>query len=456
VQIQKPVLRQQQRLKLTPQLFQAIKIMSLPLQELRLKIEEELVSNPALEVLEDRSTVSLEDVTRGAGEEYSVFEETSDSGYTSYGQNQASDNKRLFIEGVLTRPESLKDHLIWQLRLQPIDENLFRIGELIIRNLDDNGFHREKPASLVKEEEWGVLGEMIRLIQSFDPQGVATADYKESLQAQIRNHADAPALSSAVVEDHLEALEKGKYEEIARKLKISEKEVRDITVFIGRLDPLPGRNYATEPPRYVIPDILVKLKEGEIFIVLNDEEIPVLGINPFFEDINQKKSRPDKKGLKKYVRANINNARWFIRSIGQRNDTLLKVCRVVVEFQRNFFRDGPKQLAPLTLKDIAKEIGVHEATVSRITTGKYMQTEWGIFELKYFFSNSISGPGSGGSRYSKQGVKEIIKEIIEAEGAAQLTDQRISEILAGRGINIARRTVSKYRRELDIRSSFQR
>jgi RNA polymerase sigma-54 factor len=150
------------------------------------------------------------------------------------------------------------------------------------------------------------------------------------------------------------------------------------------------------------------------------------------------------------------DARWFIRSIRQRNETLLNACRVIVEFQRSFFRRGPKYLVPLTLKDIANEIGVHEATVSRITTNKYIQTEWGIFELKYFFSNSISGPGSSGSRFSKQGVKEIIREIIEEEGEAQLTDKKIGEILAERGINIARRTVSKYRKELDISSSFRR
>jgi RNA polymerase sigma-54 factor len=201
---------------------------------------------------------------------------------------------------------------------------------------------------------------------------------------------------------------------------------------------------------------MVKTKEGNFVIILNDEEIPVLGINPFFQNFKKGTAKGKEPELKRFVQANLSNAKWFIRSIGQRNETLLKVCQTIVEFQRNFFRNGPKYLIPLTLKDIAREIEVHEATVSRITTGKYIQTEWGIFELKYFFSNSISGAGSTGSRYSKQGVKEIIKEIVEEAGKNPLTDQKIKESLEDRGINIARRTVSKYRKELDIQSSFRR
>ena len=198
------------------------------------------------------------------------------------------------------------------------------------------------------------------------------------------------------------------------------------------------------------------MRDRDFVIVINDEELPVLGISSFFKNILKDKNHSNEKKLSQYVNTNLNDARWFLRSIGQRNTTLLRVCRVIVEFQRNFFRAGPKYLVPLTLKDIAKEIDVHEATVSRITTNKYIQTEWGIFVLKYFFTNSISGPGSGGSRFSKQGVKEIIREIIEAEEEKQLTDKKIGELLADKGINIARRTVSKYRKELDIDSSFKR
>jgi RNA polymerase sigma-54 factor len=201
---------------------------------------------------------------------------------------------------------------------------------------------------------------------------------------------------------------------------------------------------------------MVKLKDGQFVIILNDEEIPVLGVNPFFEGIQGAARREKLKELRQFVSEKIQHARLFINAIQQRNLTLLKVARAIVEFQRDFFINGPKYIKPLTLKDIAAEIGVHEATVSRTTTSKYVQTEWGIFELKYFFSNSISGAGSSGSRFSKEGVKQVIKEIIAEEGGRGLSDQKISELLAARGISLARRTVTKYRKELDINSSYNR
>jgi RNA polymerase sigma-54 factor len=202
----------------------------------------------------------------------------------------------------------------------------------------------------------------------------------------------------------------------------------------------------------VVPDVQVIIKEGEFVIVLNDEEIPVLGINPFFMKISDGQ---DGKPARDFAKENIKEARWFIQSINQRNHTLLRVSRGIVEFQRNFFVKGPKYLAPLTLRDIAQELGVHEATVSRTANGKYMQTEWGIFELRHFFTNSISGAGSNGSQYSKEGVKEIIRELISAEDR-RFSDQDIADQLATRGIPIKRRTVAKYRGELDLGSSYTR
>ena len=430
--------------------------MSLPIQDLRLRIQEELEINPALEVLDDPSVVSLQEVESQENEDYSVFDETSDPGFTRKNGEEASNLKRQFIEGALSRPESLQDHLLWQLRLQPINADKFRIGERLIHNLDGNGFHQEPPESLVSPEEQGILNEMMTLIQGFDPPGACTKDYQEALLVQIRDHPAPHPLAYELLDEYLDLAEKNKTGEIAKKLKVSEEEVDEILSFIRTLDPIPGRNYEADPPRFVIPDLMVKLKEGNFVIILNDEEIPVLGISSSFTDIGKETGTKDAKEVRQFVKSNLADAKWFIRSIGQRNQTLLKVSRVVVEFQREFFRKGPKYLVPLTLKDIAREIDVHEATVSRITNGKYIQTEWGIFELKYFFSNSISGPGSGGSRFSKQGVKEIVREIIEKEAGQQLTDQRIAEILSDQGINIARRTVSKYRKELDIQSSFQR
>jgi RNA polymerase sigma-54 factor len=346
---------------------------------------------------------------------------------------------------------------MWQLRLQKISDDEYRIGEILIQNLDDNGFHIEDPESIVKEYEKDTLKKVMKIIQGFDPIGVCTKDFKESLLVQINNHFEPNPHALEIVEKHFKLLERGKHADIAKKMKITEEKVRLAEEFIKTLDPMPGRNYSTERAKYVIPDVLVKLKDGEFVIVLNDEEIPVLSVNPFFEEISDEKNTKDTKELNKFVTEKINDARWFIRSIGQRNETLLKTVRAIVEFQRDFFRNGPKYLVPLVLKDVAREIDVHEATVSRATKEKYIQTEWGIFELKYFFSNAITGSGSRGSKYSKQAVKEIIKEIImNNTEEKQLSDSKIAEILLQRGIKIARRTVAKYRGELNINSSFLR
>jgi len=236
---------------------------------------------------------------------------------------------------------------------------------------------------------------------------------------------------------------------------------------IKELSPFPGRCFSTGETRYVLPDIQVVKKEGEFVIILNKEEIPVLGINPFFMEVaarprisgrksrTEERKKEEEKPARDFVRENIREARWFINSINQRNHTLLKVSRGIVEFQRAFFMDGPKYLAPLTLRDISEEIGLHETTVSRAANGKYMQTEWGIFELRHFFTNSITGTGSGGSVYSKEGVKEIIKDILKTD-ETRLSDKDIVELLSKRGIKLARRTVAKYRNELDLSSSYNR
>ncbi|MFP4302810.1 MAG: RNA polymerase factor sigma-54 [Alkalispirochaetaceae bacterium] len=455
-QYQRPSLVQSQRLKMTPQLLQSIQIMALPLQDLKLRIEEELEQNPALEVTEEQGTVSLD--TSGAGEhseEYEYFENSSDPGYISSSGSSDPDAKQQFMENALSREESLQEHLIWQLHLQPIDEEEYRIGELLIRNLDANGFHLEDPTLLVSEEELPILERLCAMIQTFDPPGCCVSDYKESLLVQAAQVTDLPEGTEEILRDHLELLERGKYKEIARKTGISEAEVEEALEFIRHLTPFPGRLYGSDKPEYVIPDLLLEMRDGQFVLVMNDEELPVLGINSFFSDLSEQ--RANEKDVRQFVNGRVKDARWFINSIQQRNQTLMKVGRAIVEFQRDFFFKGKKYLKPLTLRDIAQEVGVHEATVSRITNGKYLQTEWGIFELKYFFSNSISGAGSSGSRYSKEGVKEVIREIIlQEQGEKHLSDQKIADLLSKRGINLARRTVAKYRKELDISSSYER
>jgi len=446
---------------MSPQLYQSIQLMALPIQELKFRIQEELERNPALELVEEKGELSLEaeseDGDPGKGEEYDYFENSSDPGYTGRPNEDASNAKHNFIEGALSRPESLHDHLLWQLRLQPIPRDWFEVGELIIQNLDENGFHREDPKNVIKGREFHHLDEVIRIIQTFEPLGVCAKDYRESLIVQTRLSAEAPKRTEELLRDHLPLLEKGKDREIRKSMGLDQEEYDEIINFIRSLNPFPGSVYSTEQPTYVVPDLMLKMQDGEFVLILNDEIIPVLGVNSFFTDLMNKKKKEKEADVRHYVNEKVRDAKWFIRSINQRNETLIKIGRAIVEFQRDFFIKGPKYLVPLTLKDIASEVGVHETTVSRISNAKYLQTEWGIYPLKYFFSNSISGAGSTGSRFSKEGVKERIREIIENNTTdKKLSDQKISDILKSRGIDLARRTVAKYRKELDIAPSYER
>lgn len=455
MQVQRVSLVQDQRLRMSPQIYQSIKLMELPIVDLREKIEEEIEKNPALEVLEDNSTVSLDDdAPRKEEEDY--FDATSDPGFYRLGGEEAADARHKFIEGALSRPETLQEHLLWQLRLQPVSTEVRRAGELLIQNLDADGFHKEPVELLFRDAHPKLAGKDIRraldLVRVLDPQGTCTSGYREALEVQAGLLPDAPeGIEEAL--SCLELLERGKFAETARKLNRCEEEVREIFRRIRELSPFPGRQFASFDTRYVVPDLRVIRKEGEFAILLNDEEIPVLGINPFFMKISDKKE--GERPVRDFANENIKEARWFMQAINQRNHTLLRVARAIVEFQRSFFVNGPRHIVPLTQRDLARELDVHEATVSRTANGKYMQTEWGIFELRHFFTNSISGIGSGGSRFSKEGVKEIIRELILLE-ARRLSDQEIAGLLAKRGIPLARRTVAKYRGELDLGSSYAR
>jgi len=454
-QYQKPVLVQEQRLKMSPQMFQSIQLMALPLQELSFRIHEELEKNPALELIEDKSLVSIDNISNEKNEERDVyFDNSSDPGYSNQERRDASDKKQKFIEGALSRPESLQEHLMSQLLVQYLDKNQFETGELIIHNLDKNGFYLEDPNLLLNEQQKKFLPEMLDIIHSFDPLGICVENYRESLLLQADLLFETPEGTLETIENYLPLVKKKDVKELSKKLNLSPAKINDIINFIQTLNPYPGRLFSTNPPSYVIPDIMVTIKDGEFILILNDEEIPVLGISPFFEEAQNLNKE---KETKQYISNSIRDARWFINSIQLRNKTLLKIATVIVEFQRNFFIKGPKYLLPLTLKDVAEEVKVHETTVSRISNAKYMQTEWGIFPIKYFFTNSISGSGSEGSRYSKEGVKAVIKELLEEDNSKkQLSDQKISDKLKLQGIKIARRTVAKYRSELSIDSSFER
>jgi len=290
----------------------------------------------------------------------------------------------------------------------------------------------------------------MELVRTFDPAGTCTANYRESLDVQVRLMKDAPQGIEKIL-DNLELMEREKYSVLAKKTNLDEEQVRLICEYIKKLSPFPGRTFAEAGVRYVVPDIKVVRDNDEFTIILNDEAFPVLGVNPFFDELSNSKETE----ARDFARENIREARLFIGHLKKRNKTLIRTANAILQFQRPFFLSGPKKLVPLTLKDIAGELKLHEATVSRIANGKYMQTEWGIFEIRYFFTNSIGKDGSNGSNFSKEGVKQVIKEILTAENRL-LSDQDISGLLSKRGIALARRTVAKYRKELDMGSSYTR
>ena len=436
---------------MNPALLQSIRLMELPVPELRERIEQELERNPALELIEDKNTVPLNEAETHRKDVYEYFETSSDPGRRG---QQAADEHQKFIEGVLTRPDTLQEHLLRQLQLEPVDDELKQIAETLIQNLDDDGFHKENPQTLFVQPQERIT-EAIRLVRGLEPAGTCTSDYRESLKVQIALSDDAPADMEEMekVLDELELLEKEKYSILAKKTGLDEEDVQLICEYIKKLSPFPGRAFASrlDEVRYVIPDIRVVRDNDEFSINLNDEAFPVLGINQCFEKFGDS----DDKAARDFARDNIREARLFINHLSQRSQTLIRVANAIIEFQRSFFINGPKYLAPLTLGDIAKQLNVHETTVSRTANGKYMQTEWGIFEIRYFFTNSISGAGADRSQFSKESVKEIIREIIAVENRL-LSDQDISALLGQKGIALARRTVAKYRKELDMGSSYNR
>ncbi|HCO49173.1 MAG TPA: RNA polymerase sigma-54 factor [Spirochaetaceae bacterium] len=456
MQVQRPVLAIEQRQKLNPRMLQSIKILAMPVAELTEEIQAELEANPALEILDDRTEVSLdtfaEEKVEAARDTWE--DENADFGYTSSYQDE--DSQRKFLEGAIALPETLQEHLLAQLRMLPLSPALMDLGERLIQNLNEDGFHRTDPMELCSHCSCEEIGNVMTIIRSLDPRGTCTADYRESLRVQAEMDPEAPAGTARTLTEYLDSLEKGKHAEIKKNLKLKDAQFEAMLAYIKTLSPFPGRLFSIEKTRYVVPDLAIRIEDNEFIIELNDEIIPVLGINPFFSELTAKKD--GQKEAISFAKNNIEKAKFFIGSIQQRNSTLLKVARAIVKSQAKFFLEGPRAMQPLTLKDIADEIGVHETTVSRIANGKYVQTEWGIFELRRFFTNAVPSTSAGTDQHSKEGVKATLREILESEkgeGRA-LSDRELVDILAGRGIKIARRTVAKYRGELDMDSSFSR
>lgn len=438
---------QKQQLKLTPQLIQSFELMTLPLAELQQRIKEEIASNPALEIPSTRE-LSYETVAdrKAASELRRVDDSYGDT--TTFGyDDEATERVHRVLERVLTAEKTLAEHLVDQLRLERLSEEEMEIGLRIITNLDSNGFFIYDPELFINEKEKEPYEKILSLLHTFDPVGIAVPSWRESLIVQAAYQGlEGEKLKqfTALVTDNLELMRANKAEQVAKNLGIGEEELDELYAFLKTLTPFPGQGFASGPQHYVIPDLSIRVEDGALQLRMNEEALPDIRINPEFEALA---SDPDAKA---YIQEQIKKANDIIFQLEVRNKTLYKVALVLLREQREFFILGPQYIKPLTQKAVAAEIGVHETTVSRIATAKWIDTDFGIIPLKRLFSSAIGD-------LSKEAVKETIRQILEEqEGQKALSDQKIADLLSERGIKIARRTVAKYRNELQIDPSYIR
>ncbi|MEJ2200899.1 MAG: RNA polymerase factor sigma-54 [Desulfuromonadaceae bacterium] len=474
-------LRQQlklsQQLVMTPQLQQAIKLLQLSRIELVDMVQQELEENPILEEgaesaeekeLDEVLSESLkgqeagEEIKEVAGENEGMADidwQTYLEGYSLGGSTAdfyEEDDDRPSYENLLTKKSTLTDHLMWQLNLSRMSDEIRRIAAEIIGNLDDDGYLQaslEEVAEITGSSP-GNVEEALQMVQNFDPHGVASRNLQECLLHQVKHLGMEGSLVETILREHIAELENRKYPVIAKALGVPLDEVFCAAKIIAGLDPRPGSVYSQEDVHYITADIFVYKINDEYVVVLNDEGLPNLRINSFYRNALSGSGNIDAKAGE-YIQDKMRGAVWLIKSIHQRQRTIYKVTKSIVKFQREFFDKGVDYLKPLVLRDVAEDIEMHESTISRVTTNKYVQTPQGLFELKYFFNSGIST--TEGDSIASESVKSKIKEIIGGENTRKpYSDQKIVELLHQQGIDIARRTVTKYREILGVGSSTER
>ena len=465
-------LRLSQKLIMTPQLQQAIKLLQLSRMELSQMISLELTENPMLEeTAAETDEPAVEADAVGDPPETNEVEETSaldrekielSSQWEEYISDVQRENRDgdepLFneeapsFEQTLTRPTSLSEHLLWQLGHALTDPQDLEIGRAVIGNIDDDGYLRSPPEEIAASVNADVsnVERVLRLIQSFDPIGVGARDLRECLLIQLEQLGLRNPLAETVVDQHLKDIEARRFEKIARALDVSIEDVIALVKVIQGLEPKPGRPFFSEVTQVILPDIYVIKTDDDYVVVLNDDGLPKLRINPYYRKLLAEKT-PASDPIRQYLDERFRSAVWLVRSIEQRNRTISRVAQSILNFQREFFDKGVGFLRPLVLRQVAEDINMHESTISRVTTSKYMHTPQGIFELKYFFNSSITRGDEFGGELSSVSVRELIRKMISEEDAGKpLKDQEIVARLKERHIEIARRTVAKYRTELKI------
>ncbi len=458
-----------QQLVMTPQLQQAIKLLQLSRMELENLINTELVENPLLDESSDSegTNQSIEDVNTP---EQSKVEEnpqaSEDFNWENYLENARStpnlpvhrggEDDLPSYENTLTQAASLTDHVLWQLKMSDLTDAQKAIGEVIIGNINEDGYLQASLEEMAQKESFDIheMEAVLYHIQSFDPIGVASRDLKECLLVQIYDMQFNDESLERMVENHLPDLEKKNYQNICKTLGISMEDVIERVKIIGELEPKPGRAFGGTPAHYIIPDIYVVKRGDEYVVMLNEDGLPKLKISGFYKSLLEEGAQKEAE-TKEYIQGKLRSAVWLIRSIHQRQRTIYRVTESIVRQQKDFFDKGIAFLKPMVLRDVANDIGMHESTISRVTTNKYVHTPRGIFELKFFFNSGISRVH--GADVASETVKEKVRAIVAQENPAHpFSDQKIVEMLLKENINIARRTVAKYREMLGILPSSKR
>ena len=448
---------QTQRLMLTQRMQQAIHILQLSGLELDQYVQQELETNPVLEQKQETSEPPEREPQEPSNGEEPVDDldgyARSLSDYrttgTDLGRNRDLDSRRDYFQNSITKSESFSAMLLRQLRMAAPKEQDYRIGERIIGDIDDKGYFTGCDEEIAQELGVSVedVRRMLGVIQQFEPTGVGARDVVECLMLQIdMEYPDEDELRVLVAE-HLEKLERRQIPAIAKAMGIKPERVEELKHMLAKLYPWPGLEYSSDPPQYVMPDVTVEKTDNGYEVYLSNESSPELRISHQYRAWMRKEKMS--KDEKKYLRDRIESAKWLIRNIEQRQNTILRIARAIVDVQQDFLEKGVEAIKPLTLQEIADAVGVHEATVSRATRGKYMQTPQGLFEMKYFFSPGLKR--DTGDAQSSKSVQSLIKKMIDEEDKTRpLSDQKIANVLKKQGINIARRTVTKYRENMDI------
>ena len=478
-----------QEMRINPRLYQAMELLYMPMLDLEQYLKQEVEQNPLLEMAEAdvEQEVELQEDTDDdpLSDDDIDWESILLDGFDVGGRRAQSEHVEHF-ERTPVDTRDLHDHLNDQLRMLSLSERELRMGEEIVGNIDDDGMlaceleealtgvngwleevrptaiataqalededvratELEEIAALFKPYVVEEAAAMLEVIQGFDPPGIGARDVRESILIQLRMRGDEEELTYVIVRDHFDALLNHRWTDLAKELGVKPIEAQDAADAISHLDPKPGLKYSAEPEQYVIPDLIVEEIDGEYMVFANDTSLPRLRISQSYRDIARDKSKFTGEN-KDFIASRLNSANWMIQAIEQRRQTMLKVMNFIVDRQREFFERGVQQLRPLTLREVADYIEMHESTVSRVTNRKYVQTPRGVYPLKYFFSSGLST--TSGEDISARGVRDKIKSLVADEDTAKpLTDQAIVKLLMADGVKIARRTVAKYREQLGI------